>query len=99
MTALWISFCFAVIPPVIGALFVPETLGMRQIDFNEEKKEEKINKALSREEGGDYSFGGQILSMLSGDNYQEDEVVVGAGNSDYVEMTEQEQNVLSGRFV
>ena len=44
--------------------------------------------------------------MLSGDNYQEEEVVVVGGgpaiignNSDYIEMTEQEQNVLSGRFV
>ena len=97
MTAFWISFCFAVIPPIIGALFVPETLGMRQIDFNEEKKEEKINKALSREEEG--SFGGKILSMLSGDNYQ-DEVEGVVGGGDYVEMTGgKEQNVHSGQFV
>lgn len=35
--ALSISFVIAVIPPIIGYIFVPETLGMRQIDFKEEK--------------------------------------------------------------
>mmetsp|Transcript_43789 Transcript_43789/g.105629 ORF Transcript_43789/g.105629 Transcript_43789/m.105629 type:complete len:531 (-) Transcript_43789:838-2430(-) len=67
MTALSISFCIAIIPPIIGAVFVPETLGMRQVDFNEEKKEEKIQLALSREEDGDEGLGGRLLSMLSGD--------------------------------
>lgn len=115
MTALWISFCFAVIPPIIGALFVPETLGMRQIDFNEEKKEERINKALSKEDDDDYhssSFGEKILSMLSGDNndknhqYQDQQqqqdgpVPTMISNTDYVEMTGQEQrNASSGHFV
>lgn len=50
-TALLISFAIAIIPPIIGATFVPETLGMRQVDFNEEKKEEKIQRALSMEQG------------------------------------------------
>ena len=118
MTALWISFCFAVIPPIIGALFVPETLGMRQIDFNEEKREERINKALSKEgeEDDDHSssFGGKILAMLSGDNndknhqYQDQQqqqkqdspVPTMISNTDYVEMTGQEQNnASSGYFV
>lgn len=64
MTALSISFCIAIIPPIIGAVFVPETLGMRKVDFNEEKKEEKIQRAISRDEDGE-GLGGRLLSMLS----------------------------------
>ncbi|KAL3935588.1 MAG: hypothetical protein SGBAC_008927 [Bacillariaceae sp.] len=64
MMALSISFCIAIIPPIIGAVFVPETLGMRQVDFNEEKKEEKIQRAISRDEDGE-GLGGRLLSMLS----------------------------------
>ena len=47
-TALWISFVIAIIPPVIGYALVPETLGMRQIDFKQEKEEEKIQRTLSQ---------------------------------------------------
>ena len=43
-TALSISFVIAVIPPIIGYLFVPETLGMRERDFKEEKREERESK-------------------------------------------------------
>ena len=43
MVALVFSFVFAVIPPLIGWWFVPETLGMRDIDFNKEKYEEFKN--------------------------------------------------------
>jgi hypothetical protein len=43
--ALSISFVVAVIPPIIGYLFVPETLGMRERDFKEEKKEERLLRA------------------------------------------------------
>lgn len=66
MTALMISFWIAIIPPIIGAVFVPETLGMRQIDFNAEKNEEKLQIAMSREENGP-TIGARIMSMLSGD--------------------------------
>jgi hypothetical protein len=43
--ALSISFFIAIIPPIIGYVFVPETLGMREKDFREEKEEERILKA------------------------------------------------------
>ena len=42
--ALSLSFVIAVIPPIIGYLFVPETLGMRERDFKQEKIEEKLSK-------------------------------------------------------
>jgi hypothetical protein len=35
---------FSVIPPIIGILFVPETLGMREKDFKKEKEIEKLNR-------------------------------------------------------
>jgi hypothetical protein len=79
MTALAISFWIAIIPPVVGAIFVPETLGMRQVDFNEEKKEEKIQRALSRDEDGPGGIGNKILSMLSADDHER-------LHGDYVEM-------------
>jgi hypothetical protein len=47
MVALGVSFVIAIIPPVVGIFFVPETLGMRQIDFNEEKFEEKLERIKS----------------------------------------------------
>ena len=65
MIALGLSFVIAVIPPVVGYLLVPETLGMRQIDFNEEKKEEKLHRAMSGEE---QSTIGYIMMSLSGDH-------------------------------
>lgn len=40
---------------------------MRAVDFNEEKKEEKLQRALSREDDGE-SLGGRLLSMLSGEH-------------------------------
>ena len=46
--ALLISFVFAVIPPIIGYIFVPETLGMRERDFKEEKMEEKLIRAQKK---------------------------------------------------
>jgi len=49
--ALSISFVIAVIPPIIGYIFVPETLGMRQKDFKEEKLEEKYAKLGIDKEG------------------------------------------------
>lgn len=54
MVALGVSFVIAVIPPVVGAFFVPETLGMRQIDFNEEKFEEKLEIIKSTMSGDEY---------------------------------------------
>ncbi|KAL7532922.1 hypothetical protein ACHAWF_004287 [Thalassiosira exigua] len=48
--ALSISFVFAVIPPIIGYVFVPETLGMRGKDFKEEKMEEQLLKAHAKQE-------------------------------------------------
>ena len=50
MTALTVSLVLAMIPPVIGVLFVPETLGMREKDFKEEKVEEKLLLAKSMDE-------------------------------------------------
>ena len=47
--ALGISFLIAIIPPIIGYIFVPETLGMREIDFKEEKAEERMVKAKGKE--------------------------------------------------
>ena len=47
MVALLFSFVFAIIPPIIGYLFVPETLGMRSLDFNQEKYQEKLLKIQS----------------------------------------------------
>lgn len=96
MTALSISFCIAIIPPVIGAAFVPETLGMRTVDFNEEKKEEKIQRALSREEDGE-GLGGRLLSMLS----REYEDAASARNTEeahenYTEMSNIQQSTSSG---
>lgn len=44
MTALIICLAFSVIPPIIGILFVPETLGMRERDFKKEKELEKLNR-------------------------------------------------------
>lgn len=44
MTALVICLAFSVIPPIIGILFVPETLGMREKDFKKEKEIEKLNR-------------------------------------------------------
>jgi hypothetical protein len=46
--ALSISFVIAVIPPIVGYLFVPETLGMRERDFKEEKMEENLLRAQAR---------------------------------------------------
>lgn len=57
--ALSISFVIAVIPPIIGYLFVPETLGMRQKDFKEEKMEEKLLQAQSKlgiDKGGESQY-------------------------------------------
>lgn len=82
-----ISFWIAIIPPIIGAIFVPETLGMRQVDFNEEKKEEKIQRVLSREEDGG-GLGGRILSMLSGDYEDVPANESSKSHEDYVEMKE-----------
>eukprot|EP00980_Cylindrotheca_fusiformis_P016144 scaffold4804_cov123-Cylindrotheca_fusiformis.AAC.2 len=86
MTALVISFWIAIIPPIIGALFVPETLGMRQVDFNEEKKEEKLHRAMSMD-GDNGGLGDKILSMLSGD-YEDSPKKDSSRNKhgDYVEM-------------
>ena len=53
--ALSISFVIAVIPPIIGYIFVPETLGMRQKDFKEEKLEEKYAK-LGIDKGGESQY-------------------------------------------
>jgi hypothetical protein len=88
MMALSISFCIAIIPPIIGAAFVPETLGMRQVDFKEEKEEEKIQRAVSRDEGGE-GLGGRLLSMLSGDH--EDRNTSEPAHENYTEL----QNVSS----
>lgn len=66
-TALLVSFFIALLPPVIGAAFVPETAGMRKVDFNEEKKEEKIQRALSMENNEDRSTVDYILMTFSGD--------------------------------
>jgi hypothetical protein len=105
VTALMISFWIAIIPPIIGAIFVPETLGMRQVDFNEEKKEEKIQRVLSREEdnGG---LGGRILSMLSGDYEDVPTNESSKSHEDYVEMKEKsttepidESNTKDGELV
>ena len=46
--ALSISFVIAVIPPIIGYIFVPETLGMRERDFKEEKAEERLLRAKGK---------------------------------------------------
>jgi hypothetical protein len=46
--ALSVSFVIAVIPPIIGYTFVPETLGMRDIDFKEEKAEERLFRAKAK---------------------------------------------------
>lgn len=57
--ALMISFVISVIPPIVGYIWVPETLGMRQIDFQEEKIEEKrikLMKTLSEEEQQEYEL-------------------------------------------
>jgi len=57
--ALSVSFVIAVIPPIIGYLFVPETLGMRQRDFKEEKMEEKFLKAQAKlgiDKGGESQY-------------------------------------------
>lgn len=43
------------IPPIIGYIFVPETLGMRQKDFKEEKLEEKYAK-LGIDKGGESEY-------------------------------------------
>ena len=59
MVALVFSFVFAVIPPLIGWWFVPETLGMRDIDFNKEKYEEKLIKlqqTMSQDEQHAYIY-------------------------------------------
>lgn len=42
MTSLIISFTISLISPMIGFLYVPETLGMREKDFKEEKEEERL---------------------------------------------------------
>ena len=65
--ALLVSFFIALLPPIIGGLFVPETLGMRNVDFNEEKKEEKIQRALSMEQDGERSTIDYILMSFSGE--------------------------------
>ena len=46
--ALSICFVIAIIPPIIGYIFVPETLGMRERDFKEEKMEEKLLRAQAK---------------------------------------------------
>ena len=96
MTALSISFCIATTPPIIGAVFVPETLGMRTVDFNEEKKEEKIQRALSQEEDGE-GLGSRLLSMLSGE--QEDSAPTRnttPTHENYTEMSSEVQQSSSG---
>ena len=73
-TALVISMGIAIIPPIIGAIFVPETLGMREIDFNDEKKEEKVQfvKSMTSADNNDNndefdeSTLGYIMMSLSG---------------------------------
>ena len=55
-TALSISFVVAVIPPIIGYCFVPETLGMRERDFREEKMEERQAKLGASVDEGDCSY-------------------------------------------
>ena len=57
--ALSISFFIAIIPPIIGYIFVPETLGMREIDFKEEKAEERLMKAKVKE-GGEQVHGNYV---------------------------------------
>ena len=57
--ALSISFFIAIIPPIIGYIFVPETLGMREIDFKEEKAEERLTKAKGKE-GGEQVHGNYV---------------------------------------
>lgn len=47
MSALTISLAVGILPPIIGAIFVPETLGMREKDFKAEKEEERILKSIS----------------------------------------------------
>jgi len=42
MTSLIISFIISLISPIIGAMYVPETLGMREKDFKQEKEEERL---------------------------------------------------------
>jgi MFS family permease len=42
MTSLMISFIISLISPMIGLLYVPETLGMRETDFKEEKEQERL---------------------------------------------------------
>ena len=56
MSALTISLAVGILPPIIGAIFVPETLGMREKDFKAEKEEERILKSISTdsEEGFQY---------------------------------------------
>jgi len=62
-TALVISFFIAIIPPVVGYVFVPETLGMREKDFKEEKEQERIEKhMLVVEKPTDEVGGGQRVT-------------------------------------
>jgi len=46
--ALSLSFFIAIIPPIIGYVFVPETLGMRERDFKEEKAKERLMKTKGK---------------------------------------------------
>jgi len=58
--ALAVSLVISIIPPVIGWIFVPETLGMREIDFQQEKYQRVACKdpcaAMSEEVDDDYDL-------------------------------------------
>ncbi len=56
MTALTMSFFIAIISPLVGAFYVPETLGMREKDFKEEKEEERLLKSMSVDEVEEESY-------------------------------------------
>jgi hypothetical protein len=60
--ALSICFVFGVIPPIIGYVFVPETLGMREKDFKEEKLEEKCAKLGIDPSSSEYLEMGSVSS-------------------------------------
>mmetsp|Transcript_3469 Transcript_3469/g.5096 ORF Transcript_3469/g.5096 Transcript_3469/m.5096 type:complete len:140 (+) Transcript_3469:115-534(+) len=51
MVSLGISFVISVIPPIVGAIFVPETLGMREVDFKEEKQHDNLQRAVKKDNG------------------------------------------------
>lgn len=74
-TALSISFVIAVIPPIVGYIFVPETLGLRERDFKEEKQEERILKAASMDQVKDCEPVKAEYIELSGDGELQDDTV------------------------